>query len=153
MFAEVMEWEAKGDSLRRAGQLDEAVEAYRRALRHCFQWTRGGDGVRACSEIREKLWTVQLDQFEALVPTAGAVAPAGADVVEWLAAMHWSQGKRTEAQRVIDNAIARGNRSSGEFLDRLAGRWLDKDPEGSLRFTDWACRLRGESQSSAAAGG
>jgi hypothetical protein len=141
MFSEVMEWEAKGDGLRRAKRFDEAVEAYRRALRHCFQWTKDGDGTRACSEIREKIWLVQLDQFEASV----AEVPSGADAVEWTAAQRWARGEREKAESVIAAAVARGSRSSGEFLDRLAGRWTDRDPEGSLRLTEWACRLRGES--------
>lgn len=139
MLAEVMEWEAKGDGLRRAKRFDEAVEAYRRALRHCFQWARGGDGARTCSEIREKIWAVQLEQFDAM-----ADAPAGADVVEWNAALLWVKGSREEAECTVRTAVARGARSSGEFLDRLAARWMDRDPEGALRLTDWACRLRGE---------
>ena len=149
MFAEVMEWEAKGDGLRRAKRFDEAVEAYRRALRHCFQWTRSGDGARACSEIREKIWAVQLEQFDALMQLPDAGAPVGADIVEWNSAMRWAKGQQEEADRLVQAAIARGSRSSGEFLDRLAARWLDRDPEGSLRLTDWARRLRGESNAAA----
>lgn len=134
-----MEWEAKGDGLRRAKRFDEAVEAYRHALRHCFQWARGGDGSRACAEIREKIWAVQMDQFDAC-----ADPPTGADVVEWKAAQSWAKGAREEAEGLVQLAVARGGRSSGEFLDRLAARWLDQDPEGALRLTEWACRLRGE---------
>ena len=147
MFAEVVEWEAKGDGLRKAGRLDDAVEAYRRALRSCFQWAKG-DGVRACEEIREKIWAVQLDQFESL----GGEAPTSADAVEWKAARCWAGGQPEQAECVIEAASARGSgtpRSSGEFLDRLAARWIDKDPEGSLRLTVWACRLRGESANGA----
>ena len=140
MFSEVMEWEAKGDSLLRARRLDEAVEAYRRALRSCFQWTRDGDGARACAEIREKIWALQLDRFE----SATAMPAGAADVVEWTAAMRWAKGEREEAEGAIEAAVACGMRSSGEFLDRLAGRWMDRDPEGAHRLTVWACRLRGE---------
>lgn len=140
MFAEVMEWEAKGDSLLRARRFDEAVEAYRCALRSCFQWNRNGDGARACAEIREKIWTVQLDQFE-----CATGVPVGADTVEWSAARLWAKGERAEAECVIEAAVGRGMRSSGEFLDRLTGRWHKQDSEGALRLTVWACRLRGES--------
>ena len=149
-----MEWEAKGDGLLRAKRFDEAVEAYRRALRHCFQWTcrlsNGGNGARTCSEIREKIWAVQMDQFDSLVQSPETVAPAGSDVVEWNAAMRWAKGSHEEAECVVQVAVARGVRSSGEFLDRLAARSIDRDPEGSLRLTDWACRLRGESCAAAA---
>jgi hypothetical protein len=150
MFAEVMEWEAKGDSLRRARRFDQAAEAYRRALRHCFQWTRSGDGARTCSEIREKIWSVQMEQFDAMTVDPGAQPPPpGADVIEWNAAMLWAKGSREEAECAVQAAVRRGTRSSGEFLDRMAARWMDRDPEGALRLTDWACRLRGEANASA----
>ncbi len=150
-----MEWEARGDGLRRAKRFDEAVEAYRRALRQCFQCfqsTRGlsNESSRACFEIREKIWCVQLDLFDSMIEAPEGNAPFGADVTEWNAAMRWAKGSREEAECLVQAAIARGIRSSGEFLDRLAARWIDLDPEGSLRLTDWACRLRLESSAVAA---
>jgi hypothetical protein len=153
MFAEVMEWEAKGDSLRKAKRYREALEAYRTALRHCFQWKRD---ARACGEIREKIWAVQIEDFICFAAShngAGidedtalmARIDTHPDTLEMATARLWVCGACADAERLVESAVIAGARGSGELLDRLAA-YYESRPDG-VEAAQWmrskASRLRG----------
>ncbi len=164
MLSEVMEWEARGDGLRDERRFAEALEAYRTAMRQCVQWTRE---ARACAAIREKIWAVQIEEFEAFVLSRQGAVPAGVDAetamlartelhpdtAELVAARLWMCGAQAEAERFIEAAVRAGLRGSGEFLDRLASRWQVKyhNEEGARWLRARACRMRGEQGSAMAA--
>jgi hypothetical protein len=159
MFAEAMEWEAKGDGLRKAKRYAEAVEAYRTALRHCFQWRRD---ARACSEIREKIWAVQIEEFVCFAASHSsgdgidedtalmASIDTHPDTLEMATARLWVCGARTDAERLVEAAVRAGARGSGELLDRLAAHY-ESTPDG-VEAAEWmrsrAVRLRGGNRSS-----
>lgn len=154
MFTEAVEWEARGDGLRKAGRHDDAIEAYRTALRHCFQWKWD---AKACEGIREKIWAVQIDVFEAYAAAPGGVdgeADQHPDTVELVAAKLWVGGSKAQAQQVVENAAKAGFCGCGEFLDRLANRWEANhhDPDGAAWLRQQALLLRGGWSSSAKAG-
>jgi hypothetical protein len=130
MYSEITEWEARGDGLREAKRFGEALEAYRTALRHCFQWTHE---PKACDGIREKIWAVQVEEFQAYAATAASGSidaetrdMMGAcytpDVLEHVLARLLVCGARNEAEQLTSRALRDGLRGSGEFLDRLADR-------------------------------
>lgn len=148
MYSEVTEWEARGDGLRQAKRFGEALEAYRTALRHCFQWTHD---LKPCDAIRDKIWAVQIEEFEAFAATcAGAGIDEHTkelartahtpDVLELAAARLMVCGAATEAELLVDRAVRDGVRGSGEFLDRLAEQPAGMAFAGSLR--ELALRLR-----------
>ena len=153
MFAEAMEWEAKGDGLRKAKRFAEAVEAYRTALRHCFQWRRD---ARACSEIREKIWGVQIEEFVCFATAHSgdgidedtalmARIDTHPDTLEMATARLWACGASAEAEKLVESAVRAGARGSGELLDRLAAHYESR-PDG-VEAAKWmrsrAVRLRG----------
>ena len=129
MYSEITEWEARGDGLRQAKRFGEALEAYRTALRQCFQWTHE---PAACDGIREKIWAVQIEECQGYAAVTKAGGPIDAatrdmmncchtpDVLELAAARLAACGAREEADRLIEVALRNGVRASGEFLDRLA---------------------------------
>jgi len=157
MFAEAVEWEARGDGFRRAGRFEEAVEAYRTALRHCFQWKWD---AKACEDIREKIWCVQIECFEAFAAAPHRIVPDSSpehpDSVELIAARLWVAGDKAGAEEVLSRAVRSGPLpGSGEFLERLAKRWESNhhDPDGAAWLRTQAKRLRGELAGSAATSG
>jgi hypothetical protein len=147
MYSEITEWEARGDGLREAKRFGEALEAYRTALRHCFQWTHE---PKACDGIREKIWAVQVEEFQGYAARASSRIDAetrelmGAchtpDVLEHVLARLLVCGARNEAEQLASRALRDGLRGSGEFLDRLADR-SNGDFADSLRA--YAQQVRG----------
>lgn len=157
MYSEITEWEARGDGLRQAKRFGEALEAYRTALRHCFQWTHE---PAACDGIREKIWAVQIEEFQGYAAAAsgrakGTIDPQTRemmccchtpDVLELTAARLVVCGAREEAVHLVETGVRDGVRGSGEFLDRLADHCSSEQLAETLRAL--AQKVRGATVSS-----